>query len=318
MKIIVNILVLLLMLIAVNRSNSIATPRTYQEIIKSNEIRLCHVPWISDKKENVGNGPNFELAKYFAEYLNVKPKLVQMLWKNLLSNKNGKILKKETYSPFLFEKQQCDIYVANIGKYKWCENKIDIVSFISSRALIVVRKQNEGEIVSIKKLGGKKTQVIASTSFALELKQLNKTTLKNNPIKLKVVEEGNSLKELLNGNIDFTVYDIQLALYLVKKMPNRIAMAFPIGKGFDTGWGVPKKRAKLKQKIVEFFGYLKNSNKSPLNKIFMKLYGITRQEYDDLFYSVLTNNDKKNSIEINMVINPTNWLFRGERIEDLD
>ncbi len=318
MKTIVSIFTLLLMFIVISKSNSIASSRTYEEIINSNEIRMCYVPWLDGQKEAADNGPDFEIAQHFADYLNVKPKRIQIAWNDMFIDKNGVVLKEEAYTPLLFEQQQCDLYTTNIGKYNWRNKKIDTVSFIPSRTLVVVKKKNEAEFESIKNLAGKRTLAIASTSFAFKLKQLNETILKHNPIKLKIVKKGNSLNELLSENIDFTLCDIPLALHLIKKMPNKIALAFPIGKANRTGWGVPKDRAKLKEKVIKFFDHLKKNNKSPLNKIFMKFYGVTRQEYESLFYSLLTNKNKDLTWLNNITVNPINWSFFGERIKDLN
>jgi hypothetical protein len=264
-----------------------ATPRTYEEILKSKELRICYVLWLS--KDTLPNYPSpyMEMAVDFAKKKNLTPKIKEIVWGDQFKNEQGKTMQGETYTPALFESQQCDLYSTNISPLEWRKKLLDLNWIYVSSLTVVVRKEDKKKFKKVDDLKSKTVYVVPNTTYHEWLLEFQKTLKDSEKIKIVEVPEGGTIARLLNKDSDFILFETQNALYSKTHISSDVAIAFTIGKAMESGWGFPKGSEEFKNETVKYFDREKTTSESQVNQIYKKYFGMTLIDYEKLQHSII-------------------------------
>jgi hypothetical protein len=222
--------------------NSWAKPRTYEEIVKSKELRICYVAWMGKDTLKEYPNPYLEIAIAFAKSKNWKSKVQEVLWDEQFKNSNKKIIEGDTYTPYLFDTQVCDVFSNSVTPVEWRKKLMDINWMFLNNYMVLVRKNEMKSYKSIEDLKGKTVVVVPKTTFHEWLIGLQKIQKKSDKIKIIEVPTGGTLSYLQNKQADFIILGIHQAMYSKLHLSTEIAIAFPVGKATDSGWGFPKEK----------------------------------------------------------------------------
>ena len=74
---------ILLFIVALFAKATEAKVRTYSEIIKSNELRICYYDWLGSNTDPKLPSPDLEIAQDFAKNLNLKAVVNKIEWKDI-------------------------------------------------------------------------------------------------------------------------------------------------------------------------------------------------------------------------------------------
>lgn len=264
-----------------------AKPRTYEEILKSKELRICYALWLSKDTLKDFPSPYKEMAEAFAKKKNLTPKFKEILWGDQFKNSEGKTLQGETYTPDLFDSQQCDMYSTNISPLEWRKKLMDLNWIYISSLTAVVRKVDKKKFKTINDLKSKTVYVVPNTTYHEWLLNFQKTLSDSEKIKIIEVLEGGTIAHLLNKDADFILFETQNALYSKTHISQDVAIGFTIGKPMESGWGFPKGSDEFKSETVKFFENEKTSPDSEVNQIYKKYFGMTLIDYEKLQHTLI-------------------------------
>lgn len=277
-------MLLILLLVPIS---SMAKPRTYAEILQSKELRICYTPWLSKDTLPGYPSPYMEMAQAFARTKKLKPQIKEIIWGNQFENKQGKTMQGETYTPFLLDNQQCDMFATNISPLEWRKKLLDLNWIYISSLTAVVRKEDKKNYKDTNDLKSKTVYVVPNTTYHEWLLNFQNTLSNSEKIKIVEVPEGGTIEKLLHKEADFIIFESQNALYSKAHISKDIAVAFMIGKPMESGWGFPKGSDEFKEETVKFFEKEREVPDSEVNKIYKKYFGMTLIDYEKLQHTLI-------------------------------
>ena len=264
-----------------------AKPRTYSEILKSKELRICYPLWLSKDTLPDFPSPYMEIAVEFAKQQKLQPKMKQILWGDQFLNAEGKTVQGSLYTPVLFDSQQCDLFAANISPLEWRKKLMDLNWIYISSLTVVVRKEDKKKYRTSEDLKGKTVYVVPNTTYHEWLLDFQKTLKDSEKMKIMEVAVGGTIAHLLKKDADFILFETQNALYSKAHISKDVAIAFTVGKAMESGWGFPKGSKELEGLSVQFFDDERKNPQSSLNQIYKKYFGMTLNEYEKLQHTLI-------------------------------
>ncbi|HPG29238.1 MAG TPA: transporter substrate-binding domain-containing protein [bacterium] len=266
-------------IIILHSNISLCFSRTLDEIKKSGILRVGFfkekTSFAIDAEGNM-SGFDFELAKSFAEYLNVKLIPVIVEWNQIFSkDESGKIIEKnKIYNPFIFESDSADIIAQEITKLKWREKLMNLVPVTKSRQALFGIKDGK-QAVKISDLSNSKIYIRKNTSFH-ELYE-NKIKPKAANAEAFYSDEGNDegITLLLSKSVDFSITD---AFQFFGFKNENLKYMFSLSPSETLCWAIKKNNKELTNELKKFLTISKKSG--VFDKIFKSYLGVSEKEYD--------------------------------------
>lgn len=182
-------------------------------------------------------GFEYDLVKKFAEFLDVKLKVVTPGWNDMFnalnSGKGDMIAAGVTITPPRKE-------LADFSQ-----------GYLDVQQQVVVHKSNRS-IKKIKDLSGEKIHIRSQTSYEERLKELQKNGLDIEIVYHKNVPTEELIQMVSEKKIRITVADSNIARLNQRYYPD-IKIAFPISEPQSLGWAVRKNSNRLLKEINKFF-----------------------------------------------------------------
>jgi membrane-bound lytic murein transglycosylase F len=200
-------------------------------------------------------GFEYELAKAFADHLNVELKLVVPGWQNMFKALN---------------KGKGDLIAANLTVTPARETMADFSDeYMGIQQLIITHKDNH-KIKGVQDLNGTTIHVRKRTSCHERLLELKEDGMDIELALHENIPTEELLRQVAEKEIEVTVAASNIALLNRRYYPD-IRMAFPIEEKESLGWAVKKGDGKLLRKINEFFDAI--SENGVFGNIYEKYYG---------------------------------------------
>ncbi|MBF0201637.1 MAG: transporter substrate-binding domain-containing protein [Desulfamplus sp.] len=271
--------------------------RTFQEILKSGELRVCFAPIHPSvvQAEPGGcrddcrfSGPAFEAAQAFADFLGESLTLRSLCidWEEQFFNDQGSTDRDASYVPILLDSGRCDIYPNNLTKNTWRLRKMDIVTMFTNRMMVLVNAGSQSTIRDPSQLGGKIAAVEKDTSYHTWLQEGNRTIFKDKPVDIRLQSTADALKNVAQGRADFTIIDADAAFWIIRHQFPDLIMAFPVGSMEEVGWGIAKGNPELAQALQNFFNEQRAGRNSALNMIWNRHFGMNLNQFIGLLGSM--------------------------------
>ena len=185
-------------------------------------------------------GFEYDLAKAFSEYLNVKLKVVTPTWEGLIEG---------------LERKEGDFVAASMSITPSRAQRVDFSdAYLPVQQYVVLNKEDLSK--TIDDLKGKTISVRKGTTYEELLKKL-----KNNGLEIKIkLYDDMPTEELIRmvaeKEIEATVSDSHIAFLNRRYYPD-VRIAFPVGKPSKLAWAVPKGEHRLLEEINSFFEEIK-------------------------------------------------------------
>ncbi len=202
-------------------------------------------------------GFEYDLAKAFADYLEVDLKVVTPGWDNMFT---------------ALKADQGDFIASSLTQTLSRESRVDFSNgYMIVQQQVVVRKGNRS-INEIKDLNGQTVHIRSHTSYHERLR-----ALKKQGVDLKIALHDNIpteelLRRVQGREIKLTVADSNI-IQLNRRYYPDILPAFPISEKQDLGWAVKTGDKALLKKINEFFMHIKETG--TYAKIYNRYYAGT-------------------------------------------
>ena len=264
--------------------------RSLAEIKKTKEIRVCiaqNDPMFSVVEpahchENCKfAGLVYEEAKAFVLGLGngVRGKYLVVEWDEMFLNKEGKTDREGTYTPELLASGKCDLYATNMTKNAWRQKKLDIVTLYSGRMMVIASKAMQGKIKTASALAGKSAAIEKDTSYHTWLQEQNQSTWAASPVIIKLMPSQESVMAVDAGEVDFTLVDSEIAIWITRKQLRNAKAVFPVGPMEELGWAFRKDDKDLQAVVQKFFAKQKESDASAFNQIWERYFGISLNKF---------------------------------------
>ncbi|MCI0561763.1 MAG: transporter substrate-binding domain-containing protein, partial [Nitrososphaera sp.] len=240
----------------------------------------------ADCRENCKyRGALYEIAMAFVETLgnDIKPKFLTIEWDEQFLNKDGMIVREDSYTPELLASGKCDFYASYLARLPWRINKLDFVVLTPNRIMVMVNKSKQAEFKIPADLCGKVAAVLKASTFTTWLEEQNKGMCVAKPIQIKLlagVEEGVKLVDA--GSIDFTMLDTTDAIWRTRHQVKNTVAAFVVGPMDEGSWAFCKEDKDLQAAVQKFFDTQRADKNSALNQIWKKYYGMTLIDFIEL------------------------------------
>lgn len=278
-------------------SAATAHARSLEEIEKTRELRVClspiHPSVCSATPEGCRDncsftGPAYEVAQAFAEHLgkDIHPRFIRVGWDEQFFNKDGVTVQEDAYTPELLASGTCDVYPNYLAKNEWRLKKIDIVTLFPNRRMVVVKRTERGRFRTVADLAGKTATIEKNTSYHTWLQEQNKGAFASNPIRILLLPVDEGLKAVVAGQADFTIVDVDAAIWAVRNQYANTDMAFAVGPRDEIGWGFRKEDKELQEAARLFFEGERASRDSRLNAIWQKYLGMSLTDFIGLVSSI--------------------------------
>jgi len=203
-------------------------------------------------------GFEYDLAKAFAEYINVNLVLViDEKWEDMI--------------PLLLEGKGSVIAASMTITPERMKKVLFTDSYMEIQQHIIVRKGNR-KIKEQKDLEGQTVHIRQGTSYEERLNALVKSGMKINIITEDDVPTEDLISEVANGDIEITIADSNVADLCRLYFP-QATIAGPITGKEDLGWAVHPNANKLLKKINSFFAHIKKNG--VYEKIYRRYYAFT-------------------------------------------
>jgi membrane-bound lytic murein transglycosylase MltF len=266
--------------------------RSLAEILETKEIRIC-VAAVGDEdvftvepvdcRENCKVGGSFyEMMMAFVEILgkDVKPKFLRVEWDEQFFNKDGVVVREESYTPELLASGQCDVYPNALALYPWRLKKLDIVILIPDRSIVIVPKSKQVEFKTPADLCGKVAATVKDTGLHMWLQEQNKGLCAVHPIQIEFTTTFDDMwVEVDKGRVDFILSITYAAIWLTRHEFKNSVGVFTVGPMDYLGWGFRKEDKDLQAAVQKFFDTQRAAEDSPLNQIWEKYLGMTLVDY---------------------------------------
>ena len=205
--------------------------------------------------KNQPMGMEYELAKGFAEYLNVELEIITPDWQQMYN---------------FLRKNKADIIAANLTITDQRKNILEFSDELISIQQFIITRNDNRKLKSEKDLAGYTIHLRKNTSYHERL-----IALQENGIDFKMelyddIPSEEFIRRVSTGEIEVTVSDSHIARLNRRYYPN-IRMAFPIEEEQSLGWAVKKGNTALVNKINDYFAIIQENG--TYDKLFNKYYG---------------------------------------------
>ncbi|MBI5591557.1 MAG: transporter substrate-binding domain-containing protein [Deltaproteobacteria bacterium] len=260
--------------------------RDLDQIKKSGDIRICIVPVTPAYavpqdpacRENCAfSGPVYREAAAVAASLGKKIRAVyhRVDWDEQFFNLSGQTDRDAVYTPVLLASGKCDVYPSHLTKNNWRLKKLDFAVLFSSRMMVVVNRSRIGVIKAHANLAGKIAAVEKNTSYHTWLSEQNEHAFLHAPVKILLLGTDDSLAAVETGKADFTLVDVDIALWNTAHRSKDLIVAFPVGPVDEIGWAFRKEDRHLRDAVQTIFSRESQNEKSELNRIWKEEFGAT-------------------------------------------
>ncbi len=260
--------------------------RSFENIKKSGELRICYTPWFGEDTPKEFPSPYYEIALAFSKNLHLKPITKKISWDEQFYNTENKVKQGEIYTPKLFENETCDLYSNSIIHLPWRQKIMELNWIKNSRMVIVVRADDKRKYKTVHDLYNKKSIVVPKTSYHQWFHNLNKNLNEKEKIKLKLLKKGGTVSYLLRKEVDFVILSATYATFSKLNHSKKIQIAFPIGKNIKAGFGFPKNSKELKKEMDRYIKTEMPNPKSQINIIFERHFGVSFLEFTNLHFFI--------------------------------
>lgn len=223
-----------------------ALSRSLAEIQSSGQLRICIA----------GSSAAFYQAngEAFARFLGVRPEVRQLgSFDEQFQNASGQTERDSRYEPRLFADGTCDVFPNDLHAVNWRLAKMRIVSYYTVRKVVVAHRLRREDLSVIGDLGGKTAAVLKGTSYDDWILEINKSALGQNPIKVRYTSTEDAVRQVAEGQADFTVLGTEGAFKWVRENPANLAIIFPVDDDVEVGWGVSSSAPALARQLARFF-----------------------------------------------------------------
>ena len=271
-----------------------AEARSLAEVQKTKELRACiaFVSSVQGKAEPQGcrdnctmSGDTPDLVQAFAASLggDIKLKAVSIGWDEQFTDKEGKVVPEQSYTPELLASATCDFYATTLVKNPWRSKKMDFVMVHPSRLAIVVNQSNKGVMRTPADLKGKSVATFANSAYHTWVLDQNQSAYKDKPLRMELVDDENqAMKAVEDGKADFTILTAENALPWAGYQYPNTAVAFPVGSILEMGWTFRKEDKDLQSAADRFLRAQREDKSSLLNKQFKALYNMDVGEFSTM------------------------------------
>jgi len=260
--------------------------RDLDEIRKSGDLRICIVPLTPAYavaqdpacRENCAfSGPVYREAAAVAASLGKGIRAVyhRIDWDEQFFNPSGQTDRDAVYTPRLLSCGKCDVYPSHLTKNGWRLKKLDFAVLFSSRMMVVVNRSKFGDMKTPASLAGKIAAVEKNTSYHTWLSEQNEHAFSNAPVKVHLLSMDDSLAAVETGKADFTLVDVDIALWNTAHRSKDLVVAFPVGPVDEIGWAFRKADRHLRDAVQTIFKRQSLDEMSELNRIWKEEFGVT-------------------------------------------
>jgi membrane-bound lytic murein transglycosylase MltF len=285
--------------IAIVNSGVPAQARSLAEILETKEIRVCvaavgfefgFIVEPADCRENCKvRGGRYELVMAFVETLgkDIKPKFLRVGWDEQFFNKEGMVVREDSYTPELLTSGQCDFYPGFLSPLPWRLKKLDVVILLPTRFIVIVHKSKQVEFKTPADLCGRVAATVKDSIYHTWLQEQNQGGCVANPIQMEFVTTVDDMwVELDKGRVDFILDNMLPAIWYTRYQAKNAVAAFTVGPMEYQGWGFRKEDKDLQAAVQKFFDIQRADENSPLNKIWEKYYDMTLTDFVGLITKI--------------------------------
>lgn len=221
-------------------------------------------------------GFHYHVLEEFSKLVNIRVNILTVNWNDYFFKKGESVERVKTdpnytYTPELLEK--VDLYVEGITALPWREQLFDIIKFVPSRQLLVIRKDQR--IDNYADLNHKTCVMVKNTSMEFNLEK----TKKEHHIQFDYiyVDDFDLMDQMVSQKkADFTVFDAVRAFEAIYEYKN-LTIGMPVSGIEMLGWGIHKKNTILKSIIEKYLNYAQRQG--IFDKYWEQDYGITFVEF---------------------------------------
>lgn len=221
-------------------------------------------------------GFHYHVLDEFSKLLDIQANIVTVHWNDYFYRRGESVERVKTdpnygYTPELLEK--VDLYVEGITALPWREQLFDIIKFVPSRQLLVIRK--EERIKNYADLNHKTCVMVKNTSMEFNLEKIKKEH--HLQFDYIYVDDFDLMDQMVSQKkADFTVFDAVRAFVAIYEYQN-LKISMPVSEMQMLGWGIQKKNTILKSIIEKYFNYAQKEG--IFDKYWEQDYGITFVEF---------------------------------------
>lgn len=222
------------------------------------------------------SGFHYSVLKEFADLAQISIDVQLVEWQDYFYKKGADLERVKSdpnysYVPTLIE--NVDIYLDGITSLPWREKMFDIVKFVPSRQLIIVRKDSKQRNIS--DLDGRICAMVRNTSMEQNLRLISRKH--NIDFTFVYTNSFENMEQLVaDGQADFTVFDSDRG-YAALKRHSTLTIAWPISDIQLMGWGIDKKNRVLKSILEKYIEYAQQA--AILDKYWEVHYGVSFISY---------------------------------------
>jgi len=221
-------------------------------------------------------GFHYHILDEFSKLVNIHVNIVTVNWNDYFF-KHGESVERVktdpnyTYTPELLEK--VDLYVEGITALPWREQLFDIIKFVPSRQLLVIRKDEP--INTYADLNHKTCVMVKNTSMEFNLEKIKKEH--HIQFDYIYVDDFDLMDQMVSQkHADFTVFDAVRAFVAIYAYKN-LTISMPVNEIEMLGWGIHKQNTILKSIIEKYLNYAQKQG--IFDKYWEQDYGITFVEF---------------------------------------
>jgi ABC-type amino acid transport substrate-binding protein len=201
-------------------------------------------------------------------------------WDEQFFNKEGMVIREESYTPELLASGQCDFYPGVLASLPWRLKKLDFVILFPERLTAIVPKSKQVEFKTHTDLCGKVTAVVKHTTYHTWLQDQNRGMCTTHPIQIKFTTIFKDMwTEVDKGRVDFILLEMRSAIWHIRYQFKNSVAAFTVGPMEYYGWGFRKDDKDLQAVVQKFFDIQRADENSTLNQISEKYFGMSLIDY---------------------------------------
>ena len=270
-----------------------AGARTLDEIRASGELHACIAPTTPAyavardpecRDDCAFSGPVYREVMAFVSYLgnSVRPVFHRLDWDEQFHDQTGQTDREAVYTPYLLTTGKCDVYPTHLTRNEWRSKKLDFAVLFPSRMMVIGHQSRNCILKTPTDLAGKSAAVEKNSSYHTWLMEQNQTTFSNNPVAIRLMSLQEGLNAVENGQVDFTLVDVDVALWEASHSSEKLFVAFPAGPMDAIGWAFDKKDQDLRNAIQSFFDSEAPDENSELNRIWKEEFGVSLVQFQAL------------------------------------
>jgi ABC-type amino acid transport substrate-binding protein len=211
------------------------------------------------------------------------PKFLRIEFDEQFFNKEGKVVREDTYTPELLASGRCDFYPNNLANLPWREKKLNFVALFPERMAVLINKSKKAEFKTPADLCGKVAATYKDSGYHTWLQEQNKSICVANPIHMELTTtEEEDLKAIEEGRVDFTLALVVTAIRFTRHEGKNCVVPFLVGPMRFFGWAFRKEDKDLQEALKKFFDVQRATKDSILNNQWKSYLGMTLIEYIEL------------------------------------